>query len=292
MSSKPDAAGSGLPGAAAQARLRVAAVQMVSSTSVDENLARAGALIAEAAAAGAKLVALPEHFALLGRSDRDKVAIREADGEGPIQRFLAEQASANGVWLVGGTLPLHSPNPGKVLNTSYAFAPDGARAARYDKIHLFGFEHGDERFDEAATILPGRTPVVVDIDVGAAGAAQCWRAGMSVCYDLRFPELYRALVPADLILVPSAFTYTTGSAHWEVLLRARAIENQCYVLAPAQGGRHENGRRTWGHSMLVDPWGEIVAMHDEGEGVAIGDVERSRLDAVRASIPALRHRVL
>lgn len=295
MSSKPDAAGSESRGATAQqARLRVAAVQMVSSTSVDENLARAGALIAEAAAAGARLVALPEHFALLGRSDRDKLAIREADGEGPIQRFLSAQAAANGVWLVGGTLPLFSPNPGKVLNTSFAYGPDGARAARYDKIHLFGFEHGDERFDEAATIVPGRTPVVVDIDidVGAAGAAQRWRAGMSVCYDLRFPELYRTLVPADLILVPSAFTYTTGSAHWEVLLRARAIENQCYVLAPAQGGRHENGRRTWGHSMLVDPWGEIVAMHDEGEGIAVGDVERSRLDAVRASIPALRHRVL
>jgi len=292
MSSKPAAAFPESPTAKPDERLRVAAVQMVSSTSVDENLERAAAGIAEAAAAGARLVALPEHFALLGRSDRDKLAIREADGEGPIQRFLAAQAAANAVWLVGGTLPLFSPNPGKVLNTSFAYAPDGARAARYDKIHLFGFEHGDERFDEAATIVPGRTPVVLDIDVGAGSAAVRWRAGLSVCYDLRFPELYRALAPADLILVPSAFTWTTGSAHWEVLLRARAIENQCYVLAPAQGGRHENGRRTWGHSMLVDPWGGIVAMHDEGEGIAVGDVERSRLDSVRASIPALRHRVL
>ncbi len=293
MSSKSAAALSGSTGTVSQgAHLRVAAVQMVSSTSVDENLTRAAALIGEAAAAGARLIALPEHFALLGRSDRDKLAIREADGDGPIQQFLAEQAAASGVWLVGGTLPLFSPNPGKVLNTSFAYAPDGVRRARYDKIHLFGFEHGEERFDEAATIVPGRTPVVVDIDIGAGGAAACWRAGLSVCYDLRFPELYRTLVPADLILVPSAFTYTTGSAHWEVLLRARAIENQCYVLAPAQGGRHENGRRTWGHSMLVDPWGEIVALHDEGEGIAVGDVERGRLDAVRASIPALRHRVL
>ncbi len=278
--------------ATTDARLRVAAVQMVSSTNVAENLERAAAGIAEAAAAGARLVALPEYFALLGRSDRDKLAIREAEGEGPIQRFLAEQAVASGAWIVGGTLPLFSPNPGKVLNTSFVYAPDGARVARYDKIHLFGFQHGEERFDEAATIVPGRTPTVFDLDAGASDAAARWRIGLSVCYDLRFPELYRSLAPADLILVPSAFTYTTGSAHWEVLLRARAIENQCYVLAPAQGGRHENGRRTWGHSMLVDPWGEIVAVHEEGEGVAVGDVERSRIDSVRARIPALAHRVL
>ncbi len=292
MSSKPVAGFSASSGTRPEARLRVAAVQMVSSTDVDENLRRAGALIAEAAGAGARLVGLPEHFALLGRSDRDKLAIREANGDGPIQRFLAAQASANGVWLVGGTLPLFSANPGKVLNTSFVYGPDGTCFARYDKIHLFGFQLGDERFDEAATIVAGRTPVVCDVEVGAGGAASRWRAGLSVCYDLRFPELYRTLAPADLILVPSAFTYTTGSAHWEVLLRARAIENQCYVLAPAQGGRHENGRRTWGHSMLVDPWGEVVAMHDEGEGIAIGDIERSRLDSVRASVPALRHRVL
>ncbi|HEY0879336.1 MAG TPA: carbon-nitrogen hydrolase family protein [Zeimonas sp.] len=292
MSSKPVPAGIASPGAPSDERLRVAAVQMVSSTSVDQNLSHAAARIAEAAGAGARLVALPEYFAMLGRSDRDKLTIREADGDGPIQQFLSMQAAACGVWLVGGTLPLFSPNPGKVLNTSFAYAPDGTRVARYDKIHLFGFQHGDERFDEAATIVAGRTPTVFDVDVGASGAASRWRVGMSVCYDLRFPELYRTLVPADLILVPSAFTYTTGSAHWEVLLRARAIENQCYVLAPAQGGRHENGRRTWGHSMLVDPWGEIVAMHDEGEGIAVGDIERARLDSVRASIPALRHRVL
>lgn len=281
-----------VPVAASESRLRVAAVQMVSSTNVDENLERAAMRIEEAVAAGAHVVALPEYFALLGRSDRDKLAIREADGDGPIQRFLAGQAAAAGVWIVGGTLPLFSPNPGKVLNRCFVFAPDGARAACYDKIHLFGFERGDERFDEAATIVPGRTPTVFDLDIGAGGAAARWRAGLSVCYDLRFPELYRALAPVDLILVPSAFTWTTGSAHWEVLLRARAIENQCYVLAPAQGGRHENGRRTWGHSMLVDPWGEILAVHEEGEGLAIGELERSRLVSVRASIPALRHRVL
>jgi len=289
---EPTMSSQSVPTPAAEARLRVAAVQMVSSTSVDENLERAAVRIEEAVAAGAHLVALPEYFALLGRTDRDKLAIRESEGDGPIQRFLAAQASAAGVWIVGGTLPLFSPNPGKVLNTCFVFAPDGARAARYDKIHLFGFERGEERFDEAATIVPGRTPTVFDLEVGANGSRACWRAGLSVCYDLRFPELYRALVPVDLILVPSAFTYTTGSAHWEVLLRARAIENQCYVLAPAQGGHHENGRRTWGHSMLVDPWGEIVAMHEEGEGLVVGDLERRRIDSVRASIPALRHRVL
>ncbi len=289
MSSKPVPA---TVVATTDARLRVAAVQMVSSTNVAENLERAAAGIAEAAAAGARLVALPEYFALLGQSDRDKLTIRETDGDGPIQRFLAEQAVSSGTWIVGGTLPLFSPNPGKVLNTTFVYAPDGTRTARYDKIHLFGFRHGDERFDEAATIVPGRTPTVLDIGLGASESASRWRIGLSVCYDLRFPELYRALAPVDLILVPSAFTYTTGSAHWEVLLRARAIENQCYVLAPAQGGRHENGRRTWGHSMLVDPWGEIVAVYEEGEGIAVGDVERSRIDSVRARIPALTHRVL
>lgn len=292
MSSKPVVPAPASLRTPAGERLRVAAVQTVSSTRVDENLERAQARIAEAAAAGAHLVALPEYFAMLGRSDRDKLTIREADGDGPIQRFLAAQAAACGVWLVGGTLPLYSANPGKVLNASFVYAPDGRRIARYDKIHLFGFQHGDERFDESTTIVPGRTPTVFDFVVGAGQPASRWRGGLSVCYDLRFPELYRALAPVDLILVPSAFTYTTGSAHWEVLLRARAIENQCYVLAPAQGGHHENGRRTWGHSMLIDPWGEIVAVHEEGEGIVIGDLERSRLDSVRASIPALRHRVL
>ncbi len=272
---------------ATDSRLRVAAVQMVSGTDVQRNLSRAATLIAQAAAAGARLVGLPEHFVLLGRSDRDKLSIREADDGGPIQRFLAEQAAAHGVWLVGGTVPMFCPNPGKVLNSSLVFAPDGSRVARYDKIHLFGFDDGAERFDEAATILAGRTPCVFDVD-----ANERWRVGLTVCYDLRFPELFRALVPADLILVPSAFTHTTGAAHWEVLLRARAIENQCYVLAPAQGGRHENGRRTWGRSMLVDPWGEIVALHEVDEGIAVGDVDRARVHSVRATIPALRHRVL
>ena len=278
--------------AVAEPTLRVAAVQMVSAANVSENLARAEQLIGEAAAAGARLVALPEYFMLLGRSDRDKLSIREADGEGPLQSFLSGQAAAHGIWLVGGTLPLASPNPGKVLNSTLVYGPDGRRVARYDKIHLFGFDNGSERFDEAATIAPGRTPAVFDLEAPGAPAAT-WRVGLSVCYDLRFPELYRALAPADLMLVPSAFTWTTGNAHWEVLLRARAIENQCYLLAPAQGGQHENGRRTWGHSMLVDPWGEVVAMRaDDGEGVVVGEVARARLRQVRSGLPALSHRVM
>ncbi|MBN9429474.1 MAG: carbon-nitrogen hydrolase family protein [Burkholderiales bacterium] len=271
--------------------LRVAALQMVSATDVDANLRSAERLIAEAAAGGAQLIALPEYFVLLGRNDRDKVAIREADGAGPLQSFLAEQAARHGVWLVGGTVPLVSPHLAKVMNSTLVYAPDGRRLARYDKIHLFGFRRDAEQFDESATIVAGRSPVVFDVDAGH-GAAARWRVGLSVCYDLRFPELYRALAPTDLLLVPSAFTYTTGSAHWEILLRTRAIENQCYVLAPAQGGRHENGRRTWGHSMLIDPWGDVLGVRDEGEGVVIGDLHRQRLTTVRAGLPALSHRVM
>jgi deaminated glutathione amidase len=264
--------------------LKVAAVQMVSATEPGPNLDAAARLIAQAAADGARVVVLPEYFCLLGRRDTDKVDIREPDGDGPLQSFLSAQAAASGVWLIGGTVPLASRKPGRVRNSCLVYGPDGTRRARYDKIHLFGLERGNERFDESATIEAGRTPVVVDVEG--------WRIGLSVCYDLRFPELYRTLLPADLIVVPSAFTYTTGAVHWEILLRARAIENQCYVLAPAQGGRHENGRRTWGHSMLVDPWGEIVSVLDEGEGVVAGEVQRERIAEVRRNLPALKHRVI
>jgi len=266
--------------------LKVAAVQMVSTPDVDRNLQSAATGIAEAAAAGARLVALPEYFCLLGRNDADKLAIAEADGDGPIQTFLSTTAARHGVWLVGGTLPMRSAQPGQVLNSSCAYGPDGQRVARYDKIHLFAFDNGRERYDEGRTLLAGSEPVTFD-----AGGV---RVGMSVCYDLRFPELYRALMhpPCDLILVPSAFTHTTGQAHWELLLRARAIENQCYVLAPAQGGLHENGRRTWGHSMLVDPWGKVLDCRPEGAGVVIGELDRQRLADVRQQLPALAHRRL
>lgn len=263
--------------------MRVAAVQMVSTPHLQENLAAASGLIAQAATAGAQLVLLPEYFCLMGHSDADKVGIRE-EGDGPIQAFLAEQARSHGIWLVGGTLPLACDDPGRVYNTTLVYGPDGKRIARYDKIHLFSFQRGAEAYDEAATIVPGKTP--------ASFTAPCGKVGLSVCYDLRFPELYRALGELSLILVPAAFTYTTGKAHLELLLRARAIENQCYVLAAAQGGVHPNGRRTWGHSMFIDPWGDILEVHDEGAGIVMGSVDPARLEEVRAALPALRHRVM
>jgi nitrilase len=251
---------------------------------VDANLRRAEALIAEAAAAGAQLVALPEYFCLLGRQDGDKVAVREVDGSGPIQQFLAEAALRHGLWLIGGTLPLWCDAPDKVRNSCLVFDDQGQRRARYDKIHLFGFDNGSEHFDEARSIQPGTQPVALDSPFG--------RIGLSVCYDLRFTELYRALAPTELLMVPSAFTATTGRAHWEPLLRARAIENLAWVVAPAQGGLHPNGRRTHGHSMIIDPWGEIVAELAEGEGVLLAEIDHARLQQARSSLPALQHRVL
>ena len=265
--------------------MKIAALQMVSVPEVGRNLEAAARLIAEAAAAGAALVALPEYFCLLGRKDSDKLAIAEAPGDGPIQSFLAGSAREHGLWLIGGTLPIRAEG-GRVLNSNCVYAPDGTLAARYDKIHLFAYDNGKEQYDEGRTLLAGSTPVAVQ-----AGAL---RVGLSVCYDLRFPELYRALMqpPCDLISVPSAFTYTTGRAHWELLLRTRAVENQCYVIAAAQGGTHENGRRTWGHSMVVDPWGEIVAVKDEGEGVVLAELDSERIAQVRLQLPALKHRRL
>ncbi|BAN22147.1 carbon-nitrogen hydrolase family protein [Caballeronia insecticola] len=263
---------------------RVAALQMVSTPELDRNLADAGRLIAEAARGGAQLVLLPEYFCYMGFKDTDKLAIRETPGSGPIQQFLSDAAREHRVWIIGGTLPLQSPEADRVLNTTLVFDPSGAQVARYDKIHLFNFEKGAESFDEARTICPGSEVRTFDAPFG--------RVGLSVCYDLRFPELYRKLGDCALMVVPSAFTYTTGNAHWETLLKARAVENQCYVLAAAQGGRHENGRRTWGHSMLIDPWGEIVAVQDEGMGVVAGGIDLERIVAVRQSLPAYRHRVI
>jgi len=274
--------------AAAQSIVRVAAVQMVSKQTVDANLRDAEVLVAEAARAGAQLVALPEYFCLMGR-ETDKVAAREPEGRGPIQEFLAATAARHRIWLVGGTVPLESADAHRVMNTVLVFDPLGARIARYDKIHLFAFAKGDESYDEARTIAPGKS---VRTFAFAPSGGPSIKVGLSVCYDLRFPELYRSLEQPDLILVPSAFTATTGKAHWETLLKARAIENLCYVLAPAQGGKHENGRATFGHSMLIDPWGAIVASRDEGPGVVVGDIDPARIADVRASLPALAHRVL
>ena len=264
--------------------MQVAAVQMVSTPIPDENIATAMRLVAQAATGGAQLVSLPEYWPLLGMHERDKLALAEQPGDGPIQAAMSAMAERHGIWLIGGTLPLRSPDKDRVLNTLLVYGPDGSSAARYDKIHLFSFQSGAEDYDESRTILPGATPQTVDTPAG--------RVGLSVCYDLRFPELYRALGECCLIVVPSAFTWTTGQAHWEILLRARAIENQCYVLAAAQGGTHPNRRRTWGHSMLIDPWGEIVGQLAEGEGVVGGRIDPARLATVRQNLPALRHRRL
>jgi deaminated glutathione amidase len=275
--------------------MKIAAVQMVSTPSVATNLEAARRLVAHAAGEGAALVVLPEYFCLLGKTDRDKLGVAEVPGDGPIQRMLAETAREHHVWLIGGTLPLKAAATARgdadpdaadrVMNANLVFSPQGELTARYDKMHLFAYDNGRERYDEARTLRAGTAPVAFD-----AGG---WRVGLSVCYDLRFPELYRALVrpPCDLLSVPSAFTYTTGAAHWEVLLRARAIENQCYVVAAAQGGRHENGRRTFGHSLVVDPWGEVVACLDEGEGVVVAELSRERIASVRSQLPALEHRL-
>lgn len=262
----------------------VAAVQMISSPSVADNIATARRLIAAAADTGAQLVLLPEYWAIMGMSDADKVAHAEPLGAGPIQDFMAAMAREHEIWLIGGTLPLASPDPAKVINTTLVYNPQGEAVGRYDKIHLFGFSKGSESYNESKTIVPGQ-------HVGTF-AAPFGKVGLSVCYDLRFPELYRAMGPVSLIVVPAAFTYTTGKAHWEVLLRARAIENQCYVLAAAQGGAHPNGRRTWGHSMLIDPWGEIKDVLPEGEGVVHGDIDTIFMDSVRESLPALKHRTM
>ncbi len=264
--------------------MKIAAVQMVSTPDWPANREAARRLVAQAAAAGAQLVLLPEYFCLMGRRDTDKLALAEDPGGGPIQAFLSGLAREHELWLVGGTLPVATAEPERVLNRCCVWAPDGSAAAHYDKLHLFSFDNGRESYDEGRTLQAGSQPVALQ-----AGPL---RLGLSICYDLRFPELYRALMqpPCDVLCVPAAFTHTTGQAHWELLLRARAIENQCYVLAAAQGGTHPNGRRTWGHSMVVGPWGDVLDVLDEGEGFVIAPVDPQRVQQVRAQLPALRHR--
>jgi predicted amidohydrolase len=264
------------------ARFRVAAIQTVSTGDVSENLAAIEPLIAEAVARGAELVLLPEYFGIFGARGIDKVLAREADGAGPQQDFLARMARDHAIWMVGGASPIAIDDPDRVRSASLVFDPRGRRVARYDKMHLFAFSQGDERYDEARTIERGDEPVSFE--------APCGRVALSICYDMRFPELFRRFDDVSLILVPSAFTVVTGAAHWHVLLRARAIENQCYVLAAAQGGQHPNGRRTFGHSLLIDPWGIVIDEQETGPGIVVGDVEAARLAQVRKDLPALSHR--
>ena len=264
--------------------MKVAAIQMVSAPQLAPNLASATRLIAAAAAAGAGLVALPENFYLIGRHEADKVKLREPDGRGPIQDFLSHSAREHRVWIVAGTVPISGSDDEHIRGACLVYDDQGQRVARYDKMHLFRFTAGDERYDETRTLEPGERPVALDTPFG--------RLALSVCYDVRYPELYRSLGAFDAMLVPSAFTVPTGAAHWETLLRARAIENQAYVIAPAQGGTHAGGRRTYGHSMIIDPWGEILAVQPEGEGVVLAEMDLARIREVQASLPANANRRL
>ena len=268
--------------------LKIASIQMVSTPNLNENLELAARLIKAASDSGSKLVVLPEYFCLMGLKDTDKVNLREAVGSGPIQERLAAIAQENNIYLVAGSIPLEAQESNKVLNTSLVFNPLGKQIARYDKIHLFGFQTETERYEESETIASGSQPGQFQITINEVD----WRFGLSICYDLRFPELYRALGEVDCHIIPAAFTYTTGKDHWEILLRARAIENQCYVLSSAQGGVHINQRRTWGDSMLIDPWGQILTNLPQGEGLITGTLSKDKLNEVRSKLPALKHRRL
>lgn len=267
---------------------RVAAIQMASGPNVQANLDEAGRLIEEAAAGGAEFAALPENFGLIGETESVKLRHAEPDGSGPMQDFLAATAARHGLWLIGGSVPLATPGGDRVRQSLLVYDAAGQRVARYDKMHLFDvtLEPSGETYRESGTIEPGDTRVVVDTPAGCLG--------LTVCYDLRFPELFRHLVTegATLFTVPSAFTRFTGSAHWEPLLRARAIENLAYVIAPAQGGYHVNQRETWGHSMIIDPWGTVLAEQNQGAGVVFADIDPQLQERTRANFPSLQHRRL
>ncbi len=272
--------------------MKVAAIQMVAGSDLQTNLDHAYALFKQAALMGAELAALPEYFCLIGGKDTDKLSIAEpidiGTNTGKIQQFLSQTARELNLWIVGGTLPVATLDPSRVRNSVLVYSPKGELVTRYDKIHLFRFDNGRESYDESHVLERGNEPVTFNLP---SIDGHTWRVGLSVCYDMRFPELYRTQ-EADVWLVPSAFTYTTGQAHWEVLLRARAIENLAYVIAPAQGGTHPTGRQTWGHSMVIEPWGQVLGMLAEGEGVVVAALDASHLLRVRSQLPALQHRVL
>ena len=269
--------------------LRAAVIQMVSGADVGQNLTAAANLIGEARAAGAAFAALPEFFAIISTDDQAKLAIHETFGRGPLQDFLSTQAHQHGIWLLGGTLPIQSDEAKRVYNSSLLFDPQGKCVARYDKMHLFDVyvdADGGEQYNESATMKHGAEPVVATTPLG--------NIGMSVCYDLRFPELYRGMHSQNIVMItaPSAFTARTGEKHWELLLRARAVENLCFVIAPGQGGVHNEMRTTWGHSMIVDPWGKILCCVETGPGIACADLDLEGLQALRRSFQALSHRRL
>lgn len=262
----------------------MAAIQMASGPSVTANLEEAGRLIEDAVSQQARLVVLPEYFCIMGMKDTDKLSIREQPGDGQIQKFLSDTAKRLGIWLVGGSVPLASPDPDKVYNSCLVYADSGEQVARYDKIHLFGLQLGHEHYAEEKTIKAGDKVVTVDSPFG--------RIGLSICYDLRFPELFRLMKNVDIILAPAAFTAITGKAHWEVLVRARAVENMAYVIAPGQGGYHVSGRETNGDSMIVDPWGAVMERLPRGSGAVVATIDRDYQTSLRANLPALDHRTL
>lgn len=264
--------------------IKIAAIQMASGPHVGANISEAERLIEIAVNQGAKLVALPEYFAIMGLKETDKVAVREEEGKGPIQDFLSSIAKKHKIWLIGGSVPLVSNYPNKVRNSCLVYDDKGRLAARYDKIHLFGLDLGNEHYHEEKTIESGDAVKVVNTPFG--------KIGLSICYDLRFPELYRAMGEVNIIVIPSAFTDTTGKAHWESLIRARAIENLCYVVAPAQGGYHISGRETHGNSMIVDPWGVVLDRLPRGSGVVMANMNPQYQASLRKSLPALKHRTI
>lgn len=281
--------------------MKIAAIQMVSTQNVAENLQTTLELLQAAAKGGAQLVVLPEHFYALGLPHAYQLQCAENDGDllhSPIQNTISKAAKDLNLWIVAGSLPLRSQDSAQhVRNSSLVYNAKGEQVARYDKIHLFHFDNGTERYDESKQIEAGTTPQTFEIPEDSREGSPTIKVGMSICYDLRFPELYRQLSapntkPCDVMLVPAAFTCPTGQAHWEILLRARAIENQCYILAAAQGGTHPNGRKTWGHSMIIDPWGQILAMQSTGSGVIFADIDRKFIHTVRTQLPALNHRML
>ena len=264
--------------------VKIAGIQMASGPNVAANLSEAEKLIEIAVEQGAKLVALPEYFAIMGMKDTDKVKVAEKEGSGPIQEFLSNIAKKHEIWVVGGSIPLQSEQQEKIYNACMVYNKQGQLVARYNKIHLFGLNLGNETYHEEKTITPGKQVVTVDSPFG--------KIGLSICYDLRFPELYRAMGEVDLILIPAAFTETTGKAHWESLVRSRAIENLCYVLAPAQGGYHTSGRETHGNSMVVDPWGVVLDRLPRGSGVVIASMNRDYQSSLRKSLPALQNKTI
>lgn len=262
----------------------VAAIQMNSGDNLQQNLVTARRLVADAARQGAELVVLPEYFYLMPADEQARVALAQDFARGPLHALLAELAAEHGIWLLGGTLPLTGAAPGKMFNSSLLFGPDGVCRQRYDKMHLFGFDAGEHRYAEADTMSPGAQVATADTPWGPLR--------LSVCYDLRFPELYRQAPAPSLIAAPAAFTHATGLAHWELLLRSRAVENLAFVIAAGQCGEHPGGRRTFGHSMIIDPWGDVLAVLPDGEGCVLARLDLQRQKDLRGRLPALAHRRL